>query len=105
MATTANIHPMSGADVARDQQHWDPTTRDLAAELPPLMKRLAVDGFQVHRVMLNPDDWDEMPRKIVVDGHTVKFGTFKTQDRHVITVVDGTTWTRIEVRDDSPDGS
>jgi Family of unknown function (DUF5994) len=82
-------------------QHWSPRTRELAVELPALVTRMASDNFTVDRVMFNLADWDVTPRRAVLDGRTVKFGGFRTQDRNTITVVDPSGRQRITVVNDT----
>lgn len=79
-------HPDSAAS---SDLSWQPASRNLTAELPALMSRMHDDGFDIFRVMFNPADWDEVPRKAMVGPRIVKLGLFHTQDRGVITVIDG----------------
>lgn len=77
---------------------WRPTTRNLGEELPVLMGSMHGDGFEVYRVMYNPADWDDTPRRIAIGGRVLKLGWYRTQDRGVITVVDGSNRNRLRVR-------
>ena len=82
---------------ANADQQWQPATRSLTTELPALMNRMHADGFEIYRVMYNPQDWDESPRRADINRRTVKLGWFRSQDRGVITVVDGSGRNRIRV--------
>ena len=87
------------------EQRWTPATRMLTTELPDLVSRMSKDGFEVYRVMFNPADWDDTPARTQVDGRTIKLGWFRSQDRDVITVVDGSGRNRVRVRNgDQPVG-
>ena len=55
---------------------WRPASRDLAAELPTVVAELAERIGPVERVAYNLDAWDPVPRKIVVDGATVRMAGF-----------------------------
>jgi Family of unknown function (DUF5994) len=79
-------------------QTWAPQTRDLEAELPALMTRLSGDGFALFRVMYNPADWDETPRRAEISGRLVKLGAFNTMDRGLIVAVDDSRTNRVWIR-------
>jgi Family of unknown function (DUF5994) len=55
---------------------WRPASRDLAAELPPVLAELSERIGPVERVAYNLDAWDAVPRKIVIDGATVRMAGF-----------------------------
>lgn len=62
---------------------WWPRSRDLAAELPPLIAALDAAWGQIHRVTVNVRMWPEIPRRLVTGLHTVRVGWFDAeQDRH-----------------------
>lgn len=81
--------------------HWEPATHDLTAELPALLNRFAGDGFVAVRVMFNPADWSDAPRSIVLNDREVRLGAFHTQRRTMITLIDESGRTRVDVHDDS----
>lgn len=55
---------------------WRPASRDLAAELPAVLAELSERIGPVERVAYNLDAWDTVPRKIVIDGATVRMAGF-----------------------------
>ncbi|MEK9519613.1 DUF5994 family protein [Streptomyces sp. NPDC087908] len=59
---------------------WWPRSRDLAAELPPLVDALEEHFGRITRVAVNPTRWPVVPHKVPVAGHTVHVGWFTEQD-------------------------
>ncbi|MFF9013409.1 DUF5994 family protein [Streptomyces sp. NPDC014870] len=59
---------------------WWPRSRDLAAELPPLVDALEGRYGRITRVTVNPTRWPVVPHKVAVTGHTVHVGWFTEQD-------------------------
>ncbi|MFD6762974.1 DUF5994 family protein [Streptomyces roseolus] len=62
---------------------WWPRSRDLAAELPPLVDALEERFGRITRVTVNPTRWPVVPHKVAVAGHTVHtvhVGWFTEQD-------------------------
>ncbi|WP_055602205.1 DUF5994 family protein [Streptomyces aureus] len=59
---------------------WWPRSRDLAAELPPLVDALEGRYGRITRVTVNPTRWPVVPHKAAVTGHTVHVGWFTEQD-------------------------
>ncbi|MEU2547175.1 DUF5994 family protein [Streptomyces roseolus] len=59
---------------------WWPRSRDLAAELPPLVDALEERYGRITRVLVNPTRWPAVPHKVPVPGHTVHVGWFTEQD-------------------------
>src|SRR6185295_2984246 len=66
---------------------WHPRSRDLAAELPALTHVLTVRLGSVWRVVFALDSWDAAPRRIQLDGHSVRLEGFRSQDGNTISVV------------------
>jgi len=64
---------------------WWPRTRDL--DLPPLLHRLAGLPYLVERVTCNLDAWKPAPRRLVVDGRTVRLDGFRSQRADNLTVI------------------
>ncbi|MGW7351058.1 DUF5994 family protein [Streptomyces sp. NPDC054784] len=58
---------------------WWPVSRDLDAELPPLVAALGDVWGRVTRVTVNPTHWPVIPRKVPAAGHTVHVGWFTEQ--------------------------
>jgi hypothetical protein len=83
--------------ISPPDETWTPASRTLVSELPSLMRTMHDGGFDIYRVMYNPNDWDETPRRAVIEHRTIKMGWYSTQDRGVITVVDGTGRNRVRV--------
>ncbi|CAM5681215.1 DUF5994 family protein [Streptomyces tanashiensis] len=59
---------------------WWPHSRDLAAELPPLVDALERRYGRITRVTVNPTHWPVVPHKVAFPGHTVHVGWFTEQD-------------------------
>ena len=59
---------------------WWPCSRDLEAELPPLVDALAEPCGRITRAIVNPVRWPVVPHKVPVTGHTVHVGWFTEQD-------------------------
>jgi hypothetical protein len=66
---------------------WWPRSRDLAAELPPLLAVLATRLGPVHRVSYNITAWEAAPRRLEVGGRQVRLGGFHVQDAHAVDVI------------------
>jgi len=67
---------------------WWPRSRDATAQLPALVAGLNVRSGVVLRLAVDVLAWDEIPRRIAVDGHEVRVGRF-TDTNHVIVVTLG----------------
>ncbi|HWC81806.1 MAG TPA: DUF5994 family protein [Pseudonocardiaceae bacterium] len=65
---------------------WWPRSRDLVAELPALAEVLAVRLGSVSRVAFAITGWDAAPRRVTIDGRTVRLEGFRAQDAHVVHV-------------------
>ncbi|MCZ9337455.1 DUF5994 family protein, partial [Streptomyces sp. TRM76130] len=62
---------------------WWPRSRDLPSELSALTDVLDPLWGRITRVAVNPEHWPVIPRRVPVDGHTVRVGTFTTElDAH-----------------------
>ncbi|TXS49869.1 DUF5994 family protein [Streptomyces sp. t39] len=72
MPETTRAGPLDGA--------WWPRSRDLTAEIPPLVAALDERYGRITRVTVNPVRWPVVPRKVVATGHTVHVGWFTEQD-------------------------
>ena len=65
---------------------WWPRSHDLVAELPELAEVLAIRLGSVTRVAFAITGWDAAPRRVMINGHTVRLEGFHAQDEHVIHV-------------------
>jgi hypothetical protein len=63
---------------------WFPRTRDLAAEVPELIAELDRRGVRIERFTYALDAWSPAPRKVVVQGRTVRTGGFRSMDPGVV---------------------
>src|SRR3954469_5429797 len=63
---------------------WFPRTRDLAVEVPELIAELDRRGVRVERFTYALDAWSPVPRKVVVQGRTVRTGGFRSMDPGVV---------------------
>lgn len=68
---------------------WWPRSRTTVTELTNLITTLDDRQVPASRVMLNPQSWDEHPRRISVAGRTVRLGWFTTQDANLLIVTTG----------------
>lgn len=86
------------AEQSHPNDSWLPTSHDLAAELPALVARLHQEGFEVFRVMYNLAEWPDTPRRVSIDGRTVRLGGFRYQPHNLLTVIDGSGCGRLSLR-------
>src|SRR6476620_10911715 len=63
---------------------WFPRTRDLAVEVPELIAELERRGVRIERFTYALAAWTPVPRKIVVQGRTVRTGGFRSMDPQVV---------------------
>ncbi|MBB4980425.1 DUF5994 family protein [Streptomyces nymphaeiformis] len=59
---------------------WWPYSRDLTAELPPLVDALRDRSGRITRITANPGPWPVSPYQIPVGGHAVHVGWFTDLD-------------------------
>lgn len=95
LAATVPLHPITarltltptGRSAGRLDGAWWPRSRDLAQELPSLMRAMQTRG-RITRTTVNPTLWDAVPRQVPVAGRLVKVGWFTDeQDVHEIMLV------------------
>ncbi|MEU0511253.1 DUF5994 family protein [Amycolatopsis thermoflava] len=65
---------------------WWPRSRDLAAELPGLLAVLARRPGSIERVTYNLATWTSVPRRLLIEGRTVRLEGFRSQPRCTVTV-------------------
>jgi hypothetical protein len=65
---------------------WWPRSRDLTVELPSLAQVLGVRLGRVTRVAYAIEAWDVTPRRITVEGGTVRLDGFHSQDQYIVQV-------------------
>jgi len=63
---------------------WWPQSRDLAIELADLVAHFPEGRGGILRAAVSPDDWDSAPRRVPVDGASVKVASPHRGERHVI---------------------
>jgi hypothetical protein len=63
---------------------WWPRRYDLASELPELIAALAKRGVRVERFTYSLRAWEPVPRKIVVNGRTVRAGGFRSLHPQIV---------------------
>jgi hypothetical protein len=68
---------------------WWPRSRSLPDELPGLISDLQRRGVRVSRVTFNPQSWDDAPRRLRVDGRTIRLGWFRGLDPHLVNLSGG----------------
>lgn len=77
---------------------WWPHSRDLTAELPPLLAAIEAAGYEpIRRVTYNLTAWDRPPRRLMVGGRLVKLGGFRTQDSALVTLSGKSAWINIDL--------
>ncbi len=69
---------------------WWPRSRATVTELTDLVTGLDSRQRPITRIMLNPDAWDEHPRRISIAGRTVRLGWFTTLDANLLIATTGT---------------
>ena len=67
---------------------WWPLSDDLTTELPDVMTALSVRLGSVARVIYNLDEWSNVPRTIVVEGHVIRLDGYRRHPAHTIGVLD-----------------
>jgi len=82
---------------------WWPRTLDLTAELPALMNVLWTAARDVNRVTYNLRAWDQAPRRMQVEGRTVRLGGFNTSDPLTVRLSDEWGEERIDILVIAPD--
>ncbi len=82
---------------------WWPRSRDLAAELPSLMAVLWTAGRDVNRITYNLHAWDAAPRRMKIEGRTVRLGGFASSDPVTVRLSDPWDKERIDVLVIAPD--
>lgn len=63
---------------------WWPRSRDLSAELPALVRVLAVRLNQVTKVAYALEAWDTPPPQLIVDGKSLRLEGFRSRDQYVL---------------------
>jgi Family of unknown function (DUF5994) len=82
---------------------WWPRSRDLSAELPPLLDVLWTAGRDVNRVLYNLEFWKPVPRHLIVAGRSVRLAGFRQQSPLMIGLMDAWGRERIDVLVVDPD--
>ena len=82
---------------------WWPRSRDLAAELPSLMSVLWTAGRDVNRITYNLHAWDAAPRRMQIEGRTVRLGGFASSDPVTVRLSDPWDRERIDILVIAPD--
>lgn len=65
---------------------WWPHSRDLAAELPALVAALGARGFATGRVAYSRQSWDGVLKRLLVAGHVIRLGWFRTIDPNSVSM-------------------
>jgi Family of unknown function (DUF5994) len=69
---------------------WWPRSRTTVPELTNLIVGLDDRQVPATRIMLNPEAWDEHPRRISINGRIVRVGWFNTLDANLLIATTGT---------------
>lgn len=65
---------------------WWPRTRDLAVEMPALVRALGARLGGVTQAVFAPTAWRTAPPRIIVDGRVIRLEGLRSHDRYVVTV-------------------
>lgn len=76
---------------------WWPRSLDLTVELPPLLDALWTAGREINRVTYSLRAWVPAPRRIEVDGRTIRLGGFTTSDALMVRLSDAWGRERIDI--------
>jgi len=82
---------------------WWPRSRDLPAELPALLDVVWGAGRDINRITYNLSAWDPAPRRLVIDGRTVRLGGFTVGEPHTATLTDAWAHERVDILVIAPD--
>ena len=80
---------------------WWPRTLDLTREVPALFEVLWTADREINRITYNTAAWDSAPRRMIIEGRTVRLGGFTTSDPLTVRLSDA--WGR-ERREREADG-
>jgi hypothetical protein len=76
---------------------WWPRSRDLTSELPPLLEVLWTAAREITRISFNIAAWDPAPRRMRIEGRTVRLGGFATSDPLTVRLSDAAGRERIDI--------
>ena len=82
---------------------WWPRSRDLTAELPPLLDVLWAASREITRITYHIAAWDPAPRRMRIGGRLVRLGGFATSDPVTVRLSDGRGAERIDILVVAPD--
>ena len=76
---------------------WWPRSRDLTTELPPLLDVLWTAAREITRFTYHIAAWDPAPRRMRIEGRTVRLGGFTTSDPVTVRLSDAGGAERIDI--------
>ena len=76
---------------------WWPRSLDLTSELPPLLEVLWTAAREISRITYNSGAWDRAPRRMRIEGRTVRLGGFATSDPLTVRLSDAWGAERIDM--------
>ena len=76
---------------------WWPRSLDLTSELPPLFEVLWTAAREISRITYNTGAWDPAPRRMRIEGRTVRLGGFATSDPLTVRLSDAWGAERVDV--------
>jgi hypothetical protein len=79
-----SLRPDAGDGGSAFDGAWFPRCSDLATEVPELIAELERRGVRVERFTYALDAWQPVPRKVVVNGRTVRTGGFRSMHPLVV---------------------
>jgi len=82
---------------------WWPRSRDLAAELPALLDVLWTAGREINRTTYDVHEWGAAPRRMQIEGRTVRLGSFTVGVPDTVTLFDPWGSERVDILVIAPD--
>ncbi|MBN9618384.1 MAG: hypothetical protein J0H43_01410, partial [Actinobacteria bacterium] len=82
---------------------WWPYTSDLTLELPALMDVVWTAGREINRITYQMQAWSPAPRRMRIEGRTVRLGGFATSEPHLVRLSDPWRYERIDILLVAPD--
>ena len=82
---------------------WWPRSRDLTAELPPLLAVLWTASREINRITYNLAGWERAPRHMLIEGRDVRLGGFATGDPITVRLTDAWERERVDILVIAPD--
>lgn len=86
------LKPHSASDTGHVDGAWWPRSRDLVAELPALVRGLAIDVGHLNRVSYRLPEWDPAPRRTGVGASLVHLAGYRSLSPNTVNLLVGGQW-------------